>query len=1320
MKSVNASVYKQGKQKTMRCILGILLSMALAFYMLPVNALTYASSEGRFLDARGADADQTNAVVKIEKDGALIGYVDENGLDSAFADSGNTDATITLLKDVTRTERINIKINCTLDLDKYTIRNNGSGSSVFIYYGTKVTIRGEGKIVSEQCNALDVGGSATLEGGVYISGGKAFCGVYVNSGDAELSVTGEKVSIQNTGGGYGLGVNLVRSVQLSAGTYCGGSGTISISDNVSDLVLGGLLARAGDTRYAYYNENGELIKGKLKETALYGMVTVKECGHDYAYTHTEGATAHGASCAACGDEKSDEKCSFDEAGKCPCGAVLAVKLEHDPDENPDSEPGVVYNGAPQKPGVTVTVDGIALSPDDYKLDYADNVNAGTNTASVTVSSAKFNGMAQKRFSIAKAKPSIAWDAANQNQTLVYNANPAQIAAPAVTLAGGEAYDSNVHGEIQYSYALKGSGADTPGLPADAGEYTVFASIAERGNYTAAESENTLTLTIQKAQGALTVPEKKIEKAFGDGEFSLNCSSNGDGSITYDSDNTGVIVVSKDGKAQIKGVGSAQVTVSLAQGTNHTAADSQTIEIAVAKGAAPADIKETRNYAYAKGSNGAVKIDVAGKLPINRGKTRYTAALADEKGILSDVVMDENGSLTFQVLGGRSEGETAFITVTAEMENYENAAYTLEIALVDKIKVQFAFTENLKDSVYDGKPHDGYAALAAETINGGYTGEMQFHYEGTGETSYSDSKPPVRAGSYAVTVRVPESETEYAGVSDPLPFTIQKAAIKIKADDKSAQANGPLPELTYTVSGLAENESLAAPPQLSTNADMKKPGGYLITADGAKVPDTDNYQEEIAYENGTLTVLEAESGGNSGGTGSGSGGGSFGGSGSGGSLGSGAGNGSGGTGNGSSTGKNQPFLKDSFGREGWDAIRAEAKKAAEDSKERTVAVVMNGAAFVPASVFEAIRGNDVTLSFDMGDGVIWSVDGKDITAETVNDTDFSVKIVKTEESAVPKELIKNLIEGTAPGLSHLELSLSHNGPFGFTATLTLQIGNSANGVMAGGAAEYAGMYANLFYYNPALGRLEFVCAGKVGEDGAAHLPFTHASDYTLILSAQPMGGAGAPGETLKPGDAQGPDGEEKPQKPGKQARVKSVKLSKTVYTYNGKAKKPSVTAVDTDGKKIPKRYYKIVYQNNRKAGKATAIVRFQGAYSGTVKKAFTIRLAGCSVKKIKAVSGAFTAQWTKDAQADGYQLQYSLDKRFQENSARSLYVKKASITKKKASITKKKTFITKKTVKNRKAGRKYYVRVRAYKTVKSGGKNTKIYSAWSKAVRVNVS
>ena len=74
-----------------------------------------------------------------------------------------------------------------------------------------------------------------------------------------------------------------------------------------------------------------------------------------------------------------------------------------------------------------------------------------------------------------------------------------------------------------------------------------------------------------------------------------------------------------------------------------------------------------------------------------------------------------------------------------------------------------------------------------------------------------------------------------------------------------------------------------------------------------------------------------------------------------------------------------------------------------------------------------------------------------------------------------------------------------------------------------------------------------------------------------------------------------------------ARTK-ITLSKYTYTYDGRKKAPVVT-VKYRGKKLKKnRDYKVSYQNNVNAGKATVVVKGIKQYDGTLNKTFRIKKA----------------------------------------------------------------------------------------------------------------
>ena len=102
------------------------------------------------------------------------------------------------------------------------------------------------------------------------------------------------------------------------------------------------------------------------------------------------------------------------------------------------------------------------------------------------------------------------------------------------------------------------------------------------------------------------------------------------------------------------------------------------------------ITENKTYAYASGSDGKANgVDIAGKLPVDKGTTTYTVAKTDTEQLLSEVTVDTAGNLTYKVnqVDSSKVGKTAIITVTASMENYENVKYTLTISITDKKTVE---------------------------------------------------------------------------------------------------------------------------------------------------------------------------------------------------------------------------------------------------------------------------------------------------------------------------------------------------------------------------------------------------------------------------------------------------------------------------------------------------------------------------------------------------------------------------------------------------------------------------------------------------------
>ena len=165
------------------------------------------------------------------------------------------------------------------------------------------------------------------------------------------------------------------------------------------------------------------------------------------------------------------------------------------------------------------------------------------------------------------------------------------------------------------------------------------------------------------------------------------------------------------------------------------------------------------------------------------------------------------------------------------------------------------------------------------------------------------------------------------------------------------------------------------------------------------------------------------------------------------------------------------------------------------------------------------------------------------------------------------------------------------------------------------------------------------------------------------------------------------------------KASSIKLKATSLTYNGK-----VIVKDRTGKTLVKNTdYTVSYAKGRKyVGKYAVKITFKGKYSGTKTLYFTIKPKATSISSLKAGSKKFTVKWKKQAtQTTGYQVQYSASSKF--SKVKTVTVgKNTTVSKKISKLSGKK---------------KYYVRVRTYKTVKINGKSIRIYSGWSKAKTV---
>ena len=167
-----------------------------------------------------------------------------------------------------------------------------------------------------------------------------------------------------------------------------------------------------------------------------------------------------------------------------------------------------------------------------------------------------------------------------------------------------------------------------------------------------------------------------------------------------------------------------------------------------------------------------------------------------------------------------------------------------------------------------------------------------------------------------------------------------------------------------------------------------------------------------------------------------------------------------------------------GSAGWEDIAGEIEDAEEGDE---ITINMGDETKVPAEIFESVAGKDVDVTFDLGDDLSWTVNGKDIPDDAaLADLDLGVAL---DTDGIPANVV-NAITGE---VGTVQITLAHDGEFGFTMTLTAPLGK-----------ENAGYWANLYHYDEEAEKLNFEAAAEIDEDGNVKIPFTHASQYAIVI------------------------------------------------------------------------------------------------------------------------------------------------------------------------------------------------------------------------------
>lgn len=163
---------------------------------------------------------------------------------------------------------------------------------------------------------------------------------------------------------------------------------------------------------------------------------------------------------------------------------------------------------------------------------------------------------------------------------------------------------------------------------------------------------------------------------------------------------------------------------------------------------------------------------------------------------------------------------------------------------------------------------------------------------------------------------------------------------------------------------------------------------------------------------------------------------------------------------------------------WEEAEEELSQA--DSGD-TVIVETDEDDTLPDEVLESAAGKNVTLKIKVGDSIFWEIDCR-VIPKDASLQDISLQ-VSMNTQGIPSKVLCGL-----PG-SHtfLQMTLGHDGLFGFPVKLRADVGRGNSG-----------KWANLYYYNEETGKMEFETAARITASGDAVFTMAHASQYAIVL------------------------------------------------------------------------------------------------------------------------------------------------------------------------------------------------------------------------------
>ena len=343
------------------------------------------------------------------------------------------------------------------------------------------------------------------------------------------------------------------------------------------------------------------------------------------------------------------------------------------------------------------------------------------------------------------------------------------------------------------------------------------------------------LTVNKKDSKITVTSEDANKAY-DGSPLTNNNKNVTGETVAGDE----VVVDFTGSQTFVGTSDNEFTVKVMRGSDNV----------------------TDNYTFGTHTFGKLTVKSADQpLAIADQYVKVNGSIS--KGYLEQSVTGNEGNIDFTIksgtaltydstneeyVAGATEGDVV-MTVTATAVNkggddtpeWKETSKEFTVHVVNKTDVNISGLSNNETFTYDGTPKKptGTISVNAGTVN---VSDLEVLYEGTGSTNYnSTTTAPTNVGTYTVTYKVPDSNSDYTGTFS-VAFTIVKAQLeKVTLVENTFEYTGS--DITPTLNNVNSNI------EVTGDTTAKNLSNNTITA---KITDKTNYEWK-GGSNSDLTI-----------------------------------------------------------------------------------------------------------------------------------------------------------------------------------------------------------------------------------------------------------------------------------------------------------------------------------------------------------------------------------------------------------------------------------------------------------------------------------